>query len=342
VKVLKLLYTSTKTPGTFTGSTRAYWSNGADAMFLHGLGVSVNVVDKMFLDGTAVTLGNFSSNGDSLDFDHAPETNDLLIQSALRAQWSPLDPISFLADIQKPFTTGITSTEADHGIFLRDRAGVMKYYERFARGYRRYDSLTASLEATVEVYPSGGNVDRDLMWVNDQTILVPVSNGDIYLWDVDTETLILQSTIEAPRLVTVDNVHQNLVSIRLSDGVVQVWKLEVEPATMSALSATPGTYTRYHTEELSVTVLGDDSEPAAGVTVEWTVEILGSESGAANAEEMNQGAINAGASSLPSKGKITPNASTTDSAGIARATYCPPGLDWLSGDEDTITAVVRT
>ena len=218
----------------------------------------------------------------------------------------------------------------------------MKFYEALGRNYRRYDVATDALEATIEVFPSGASIFKPLRWAYDQVIGFFRDDGSLRLFDVDSDTLVLDSFIEVSDIVTIDTRYQNVMSIRTSDSILQTYDLAVEPAQFSSFTATPGNYDRYHTEALQITVLGADGEVAPGVQVEWRVEILGAESGSVNTEELGELFLGEGASVSSAKGKITPNVSTTDASGIARATYCPPGLDWVSGDKETITTTVKT
>tara|TARA_R110000772_G_scaffold267971_3_gene393615 strand:- start:46687 stop:47706 length:1020 start_codon:yes stop_codon:yes gene_type:complete len=339
--VLKLINTSTQLVPINLFLGRSAWIPSADAMFVFTTtnAGTIGEVIRAYRDGSWVSMGKLWFNVGAVNFMDAPQDGELLI-FATNAVY-PLDPITWTANLQKPFTTAVPTSRMSRGLYLRNRAGVLKFYDAVGKGYTTFDNATGADEGFTAVYPSGLNIDLPLKWVRDQVIAV-CRGSDIILWDLDTQTAVLTSTFEAAHTVQIDTNYQNLITLRASDGALQVWDLEIEPSTLTSFTATPGLYDRYHTEALSVTLLGDDGEPVAGVEVEWKVETVGAESGAVNAEEVNALSINEGASVLPAKGKITPNVSITNALGVATATYCPPGLDWLSGDQELITTTVRT
>ena len=141
-------------------------------------------------------------------------------------------------------------------------------------------------------------------------------------------------------VVTVDTENQVVVSIRDSDKTVQVYALEIDPNVFTTLSATPGNYDRYHDEALSITVQGSNGEGIPNIPVQWEVVTIQTGNGGVNEIGVNEVSINAGATVVAAKGKIFPAVSITDSSGIATATYCPPGNDWVLNDQETITAKV--
>ncbi len=334
--MLKLLYESPIATLNPIGTTKASWIADADAMLLFSPSGFNTQVFRIYRDGTSISLGVLGFNP---DFTDAIPTEGAFIIKSVGVSYE-LHPITWVLNKQKVFSTSIATPQ--NGLYLRNRAGVMKFYEGFGRNYRRFDVATDVEEVTVEVFPSGAGIFKPLRWAYDQVIGFFRDDGSLRLWDVDSNTLVLDSFIEVSDIITIDTKYQNIMSITTSGSILQTYALEVEPAQFSNFTATPGNFDRYHTEQLEITVLGADGEVAAGVQVEWRVEILGSESGAVNAEEVNAEAINAGASVSAARGKITPNVSTTDSAGIARATYCPPGVDWVSGADETITITVKT
>jgi hypothetical protein len=318
-----------------------YWVDSADALFVQATSLSNREVLRVFRDGTTLRFGSFSFNNDGIQFASSSEHNGVLVLSSAFGGWYSLHPQTWTPNLQKPFTSAVTSANADHSVVLRNRAGVLKHLERFGKGYRVRNITTDAVEDTVEIYTGGFNLDKRMHWVADQTILAVRSDGAVWLYDTDTKTVLLESHIDAPRETAFDTTNGNIMSVRNSDRILQIYDTVIEPDSMSAISATPGTYTRYHTEALSVTVLGSNSEPIEGVEVEWEVQTTGSSEGAVNGAEVNSLSVNAGAPFVEAKGKISPNISVTNASGIATATYCPPGLDWLSGDKETITAVVR-
>jgi hypothetical protein len=71
---------------------------------------------------------------------------------------------------------------------------------------------------------------------------------------------------------------------------------------------------------MSVIVTGADGELIPNILVDWTV-----------VENPGLG---------PAKGAVSPAQSKTNALGVATTTYCPPGLDWVIGDDELITATV--
>jgi hypothetical protein len=296
---------------------------------------------RVYRDGTNIHISQVGGNGNTFNFDQCPEVESgIIVHDTIRSASYELHPKTWTPNLQKPFTSSVPVANLDEGLYLRNRAGVMKYYEQYARGYRIRNVSTGSVESTVEIFASGANLSLPFAWVNNQTIAAFRLTGEMSLWDLDTETTLLNSYIEVPHTATIDSKYQTVMSVRNSDKTVQIYALEIEPNTFSALSATPGNYDRYHDEALSITVLGANSEPVPGVEVHWEVVTIQAGNGELNGEAVNVSEINAGATVVAAKGKISPAVSITDSSGIATATYCPPGLDWVSGDQETITAKV--
>ena len=341
--MLKKIYESTQTIGfTSVSNSVLYWIEQLNALVLIGTSVNKHETYRIYRDGTALRTGQFSTNGDNMHIDQAPEFDGgLAINSTINwADVFQMHPISSTFNIQKPFSTGITTSFSDDGLYLRNRAGVLKYYEKFGRGYRRRDAATETLEATVEVYASGVNLDQPIMWAGDQRIAC-FREDDVAIYDVDAEETILVSIIDTPFRACIDVKNQNVVSIRDSDKIIQVYDLSIEPASISAVTGSPGLFDRYTTETVSVTVLGSNSEPVVGQAVEWEVATITGVGSAVNTHVVNEFDVNHGAENAPAKGKISPNVSYTNASGIATATYCPPGLDWVSMDQETIFATVK-
>jgi len=339
--VLKLLYQGTEVvQNTSSAANFGIWSPNSDAMFYFGNNPK-NESRRVYRDGTNVHISHVGGNGNTFTFDCAPETEaGIVVHDTIRNGFYELHPKTWTPNLQKPFTSNVSASSAGEGLYLRNRAGVMKYYEQFARGYRVRNITTDAIEDTVEIFASGANLSLPIQFVNNQTVAVFRLTGEMALWDLDTQTMLLNSYIDIPHTAAIDSQYQTVVSIRNSDKTVQIYALEIEPHSFSALSATPGNYDRYHDEELSITVLGSNSEPVPNVEVHWAVQTIVSGSGGVNQVVVNGSAVNAGASFAAAKGKITPAVSITNASGVATATYCPPGLDWITGDQETITAKV--
>lgn len=335
--MLKNLYNSINTVSNLQGSSIGYWIPNSDAMFITLTTESMQSV-RVYRDGTEVHISRVS-NTESLKYDQAPEYNGLIIHRTSGLAYQ-LHPMTWTINLQKPFVTGVAFSVTGNGVYLRNRDGVMKYYARFARGYRIYDVSTGVLESTVEVFASGVNIENPIQWVKDQILAFFRDSGEVALWDVDAGELVLSSFIDAPSIAVVDQQYQNIVSVRNSDKIVQVWDLQVEPDHFSALSADPGNYLRYNKEELSITVLGDQDEPVANTEVIWSLKAYIPTGAAVNEQAVNEGNVGGGSTVSAPLGKLSPTISLTDENGVARVMYCPPGNDWVSGMQEIITARV--
>lgn len=290
-------------------------------MFIYGVSSQPNGIIRAYRDGTTIVMGQISFNGDNLLFESAPHDGEVILNSVSWSGDFQLNNMTWTPDLQKPFTSAITRTNLGDGVYLRNRAGVMKYYEQSGRGYQVRNIDTEAIEQTISVFTTGSNVTLPLQFVKNQTLAFFRTDGSVRLYDVDTQTVVLDSFIDIPSIVTVDQEHQNIVTVRATDNLVQVYDLAIEPSQMVNFTATPGAYERYHGEEVSITVQGSNNEPVEGARVEWSV---------IDADLVT-----------PAKGKITPSISITNENGVATAMYCPPGLDWISGDQEVITAVTR-
>jgi hypothetical protein len=144
--------------------------------------------------------------------------------------------------------------------------------------------------------------------------------GRIKVFDWNTKLVVLDSVITAFDACAFDSKNRLFLSIRSSDTLMQVWSENIEPSAVSTPVATPGSSLRYLAETISVTVTGSDGELIPNVLVDWTV-----------VENPGLG---------PAKGKMSPIQSKTNVAGVATSVYCPPGLDWVTGDDELITATV--
>jgi hypothetical protein len=106
VKVLKKIYESTQTIGfTSPSSSVTYWIEQLNALVMIGTTVNKHETYRIYRDGTALRTGQFSTNGDSLHVDQAPEVDGgLAINSQIN--WSDvlqMHPISSTFNVQKPF-----------------------------------------------------------------------------------------------------------------------------------------------------------------------------------------------------------------------------------------------
>lgn len=325
---------------TSSSASFGIWSQSAGAMAFFGTNPKQEC-RRVFRDGTNIHISQMGGNGTTFSYDQAPEAQSgIVVHDSIRAATYELHPKTWTPNLQRPWTSSIGIASLGEGLYHRTRLGTMKYYEQFGKGYRVRNITTDAIEETVVIFGSGSNISLPFCWVNNQTILAVQPDGKISLWDIDTQTTLLSSYIEVSHTVAVDTQHQTIMSIRDSDNTVQIYALEIEPNKFGPLSATPGNYDRYHDEALSITVLGEQDEPIEGIEVFWELNTIVAGFGGVNVGPVNQAAVNSGASFTAPKGKISPASSITNSAGVATATYCPPGIDWVLNDAETITTRV--
>ena len=312
-------------------------------MFVMTTSLVSKEVLRVYRDGTAIHMGVFSRSFDSPILDSAPHDGIVLSRTSTFVPGTyPLEKLSFLMEFNEPFTTAITFVSG-RGVYLRDLDGVLQYYRiaTATQGYTRVNPVTDSDIETVNVWTSGTNPTLGIHWAHDQVLAFYRADGSVRLFDVNTKTVVLDSFIDVSVAWSLDTVYQNIVSVRASDNVVQVYDLKIRPQMFSGFAGSPGTYTRYHTEALSITLEGSNSELVPDVDVEWRVETIIPIEGAVGGMPIGEMGIGSGSLVAEAKGKINPLVSKTDALGVARTTYCPPGLDWVTGDQETITTTVK-
>ncbi len=337
--VLNLLYNSSKTITT-TGPVEILYVPNADAYYVSNPITAENLYRKMFLDGTILEVGTNSPFFNGFRYDNIDDKDGVVVTLLGDPSSYIIDRITWISDLTRPIATNMDQSILGKGLFHHDRSGNLKYYRPSGGGYIRYSEATGASEVTVVVTASY-TIDTIHFMKDQQVVLFDKSAGRVFFYDVDSETLVLETSIDPSRTACYDTTYQNVVSIRSSDGVVQVYDSKPRPFKLSALSITPNLFERYQTEEISVTVLGSDEEPINNIDVQWEVKKIVNLNNSINTREINALEILAGSSFLPAKGKITPDFTKTNASGVATAVYCPPGLDWESGDTEVIIPTVK-
>jgi hypothetical protein len=292
----------------------------------HGLNLDSgqDVVRRVYRDGTMIEMGTNGANAETMHYSATLDPEEMWLWSDTRATAYAIHPISWTFDFSKPLTSGIVSGDwSNEAVFWREPDGTQKYIRnQGTKSVRQFDVLTGADEGDTVIFASGPDIiDRGpiLMGGNDIAFLSP-GTGRIIVIDWVTKVTKLDSFITAFAACAFDRNNRNFVSIRDSDDRIQVWEENIEPSAVSTPVASPGSSLRYLAETMSVIVTGADGELIPNVLVDWTV-----------VENPGLG---------PSKGSMNPAQSKTNVLGVATSVYCPPGLDWVTGDDELITATV--
>lgn len=334
--MLKLIYTSTKTIPFTTSVDGMTYVPEQDAFITKDI-FSSNGMGRLFRDGTHILMANARSFGGN-EFSYHPREGIAVLSYSTERHF--IHPVTWSTDLSRPFTEStITPSLIRKGLYLRNSAGSLKFYTQVTNRLQRYDAVTAGLESD-DVISSSSSPAGGVQWVGDTRVLVQYTNGLVRIVDVETLDVSLDSFITPARLIAYDTKYNNIVSLQASGGRVQIWEPVVEAATISALSFSPAAFERYRTEQVSVTILGSNGEPAADVDVKWEVKTLQANNGGLNVQAVNVQAVNAGSLFVEAKGKISPEFTKTNASGVATATYCPPGNDWVIGDQEIIIPTV--
>jgi hypothetical protein len=294
----------------------------------HGLQMSadLDIIRKVYRDGTLVQMGTNGSNSELMHYSATVDATEMILWSDARSAAYAIHPISWTFDFTKPLTTAIGAADwTNDAVFWREADGTLKYIRTIGvNSARQFDNATGTNEGDTVIFSGGGDlIDYApiLMGGNNIGFISP-GTGHIRVYDWVTKVIVLDSYIDPCDALAYDRKNRNFVSIRTSDQLVQVWSENIVPFAVSTPVATPGSSLRYLAETMSVTVTGEDSELIEGVLVDWTV-----------VENPGLG---------PAKGKMDPAQSKTNALGVATSVYCPPGLDWVIGDDELITATVTT
>ena len=335
--MLKHIYTSTKTiSGSLTGNM--FFISAHDCIWAYGV-TSARKLDRIYRDGTVVAMGEAFW----LNAIHITSIGDKVVLGlgniVSNNQLYNYDPISWTTDLNNPLGPIFGSFVNGDGVIIPNREGVLKIYTPYITGYRRWDLDTRVLEDTVSGVLTG-NVTAQLQWLQDQQIVAwNKTTGELAVWDVDAQAPRLRSFTNPGSHIVVDRTHGNVITINASRQT-EVYELAVAASAVSALSFSPGNFDRYHGESVSVTITGSNGELVVDQDIEWTLALLPADTVAVNSETLNTFSVDAAATHPPAKGCIHPQFTKTDAAGIARATYCPPGNDWVINEREVVSAKV--
>ncbi len=321
--MLRLVYTSTKVASSI-GASQLTFIQSINAF--HGLNLDAgqDIIRRVYRDGTMIEMGTNGANAEAMHYSATDGPEEMWLWSDSRVNAYALHPISWAFDYSKVLTSGIGISDwSNEAVFWHEPDGTHKYIRnQGTKNARQFDVITGADEGDTVIFPVGSDIiDRGpiLMGGNDIAFLAP-NTGRIIVIDWATKVTVLDSFITPFAACAFDRVNRNFVSIRDSDDRIQVWEENIEPNAVSTPIATPGSSLRYLAETMSVIVTGSNGELIPNVLVDWTV-----------VENPGLG---------PAKGTVLPVQSRTNALGVATTVYCPPGLDWVIGDDELITATV--
>ena len=320
--MLRLVYTGTKAVTTHAQMQLAYMPS-IDAF--HGLQMDAgqDIIRKVHRDGTLIQMGTNGSNAELMSYSATVDTGEMILWSNTRLASFEIHPISWTFNFDKPYVTGIGIADwTNDAVFWREPDGTLKYIRIIGtKSARQFDAITGANEGDEVIFSGSDVIDHAPMLMGGNLIgFKSDSTGRIKVLDWDTKAVVLDSFITLFDACAFDIPNRLFVSIRSSDTFMQVWEENIEPSVVSTPIATPGSSLRYLAETMSVIVTGSNGEVIPNVLVDWTV-----------VENPGLG---------PAKGTVSPIQSKTNALGVATTTYCPPGLDWASGDDELITATV--
>ena len=248
---------------------------------------------------------------------------EMLLWSDTRSTAYAIHPISWTFDLSKPLTSALVAGDWNNdAVFWREEDGTLKYIKKTGtKNAKQLDVATGADEGDTVIFSGSDIIDFAPMLMGGNNIgFCSPTTGRIKVFDWTTKLEVFDYFITGFSACAFDRVNRNFLSIRASDDRMQLWEENIEPSAVSTPIATPGSSLRYLAETMSVIVTGADGELIPNVLVDWTV-----------VENPGLG---------PAKGKMSPVQSKTNAAGVATSVYCPPGLDWVTGDDELITATV--
>lgn len=321
--MLRLAYTSTKLVDAQSATQLAYMPS-IDAF--HGLNLTseLDIIRKVHRDGTLIQMGTNGANSELMHYAATVDSGEMILWSDPRGAAYEIHPISWTFNFDKPYVQSIAIGDwSNDSVFWREPDGTLKYIKIIgANSARQFDAATGANEGDTVIFSGGGDlIDQAPMLIGGNLIgFKSPGTGHIRVYDWTTKTIVLDSYITLFDACAYDRANKMFVSIRSSDFAMQVWEENIEPAAVSTPVGTPGSDLRYLAENMSVIVTGSNGELVPDVLVDWTV-----------VESPGLG---------PAKGAVSPIQSKTNALGVATTTYCPPGLDWVLGDAELITATV--
>ena len=334
MKVLKVIYESLDpVVGTFSSISQWHWLESQDCSFIFNV-TTATPLERLYRDGTIIPMGAlpFQSNTTIVGYEDG-------IALGFQNVLYHYDPVTWSQDFSRVINTDILGFSINNGVIIRDRDAVEKLYRPGAGlTYSKIDLATEVTESSPAILTAGVIADQ-IHWLKDQQIVVHGTTGELVVWDADTETLVLRSSIAISDHMAVDRAHNNILTIRASDKRLVIYDIEPAASAISATTFSPNSSERWNTEAVSVIVTGDAGELIEGQDVEWTLEGLNPDPHGVNSDDVNEFDVNAGVL-ISTKGIISPQFTKTDASGVARATYCPPGYDWVTGDREIVVAKI--
>ncbi|RJR37197.1 MAG: hypothetical protein C4567_13160 [Deltaproteobacteria bacterium] len=272
-----------------------------DAFFL----LNFNKVDKVFRDGTQISMGNPISGwamgnrqgGRHCWFPYSISPIDCYGADEITGQYNPLGILN--PNWKIPAWRAGDYVDDVAGVFLHSvSAGLIKIF-RLADGY----------EVGQVLIPSGPLYDSIAYVSPGQAFAFDKESGKVALIDYLTPTLLWQSKV-APFAAAAFDCRHHLVVTLGTDGKIRIYLCTPVPASLSAPAFSPvGNPYRLAGKKVITTLTGDMGEPCQDYWIHW--ELLGT----------------------PPRGSLLKDKSKTDAQGQAENFYFGP-VD--TGGEETI------
>lgn len=175
-------------------------------------------------------------------------------------------------------------------------------------------TLAGVSQGTFTVTGSITPFSADIVEITDDGTLIAIdfdngTYGCVRFYDMSTGTSLHYSVFDRSKRAWVDRVNENIWSINLTSGMMQVWTFQVAPQNFSAITL-GSNRSRYREDAASVILRGSVNEPCPFWPVAWSLST--------------------------SEGHLINTYSETDASGIATTAYCGPGATDYVGASQTI------
>ncbi len=289
--MLELLYTSTKTIAPEPEPSHLCYLSSWDAMLLY----SYNKLDKLFRDGTQVSLGvttasSYITMGNRAGGRHFYcSWNLAVIYAADEITGQP-----HYADILNPaWKPNFIYTSA--GGYVDDSAGIL--LRSASAGKIEIFRLSDGTKLG-EILDPGGPLYDNLAYAGDGKVAAfHHASGKLALMDYVNRTVLFKSKV-APCLCSAYDCLHNLAITVQSDKKVRVYSMIPIPALLSAptFNPVPAQVNRLAGHPLRTRLTGDTNEPCSGYRIDWSL-------------------------ASPAKGYLDKTSSQTDADGYAENFY---------------------
>jgi hypothetical protein len=283
--------------------TRGSWYTKRHDCVIHNNG-SLASTYKIYRDGTVIR----ACAGDGLPVGYDTDY-DLHFSMNYGATNYFNDPIGLRFDPSKPATVTVNTIGSENGV-----ARQQVYYRASGNTALKY-SYAGVAQGSITVTGTVSPFSADTLAITDDgtLVLLDYDNGTYGVarfYNLLAGVVLHESVFDRSRKAWVDTAHNNIWSLNLSTGRMQVWSFLVAPSSFSAITM-GANRCRYREDALSVTLRGSLLEPVPNWPVSWSLST--------------------------GEGHLQESFTLTDSAGVATNVYCGPGATDYVGGSQTIT-----